>query len=204
VRARDHAVVAAAATALLLGGCSSPAPVPAGLSKHELQEAVQAELDRQWEFTGLDGTEARPPAAPVADPASGESDEGLSNCLVTSGFGSWGYGDDGLTEVNGSPPESGQLLAWYACNAAHPRIDFLSSAQRDYIYDYYTNWLVPCLGLDGKHMQRLPSRAEFHEPSRYTWSPYHELMDPPRTQKDQDRLEALCPATVPGVPGWSR
>jgi hypothetical protein len=198
------ALVVAAATASLLGGGPVPVQAPASLSERDLHVLVQTELDRKWELTGLEGTVARPGAVPNLDRDRAALGLGMMDCMNQSGISAFSFDDDGLLDVDGRAPVASETLAWFTCSARNPRVDYLSGAQKDYIYDYYVEWLLPCLGIHGHTLHSLPSRSAFHETASLLWNPYYSVTDPPESPAAQTELEADCAPTVPGIPGWSR
>lgn len=53
---------------------------------------------------------------------------------------------------------------------------YFSTAQLDYLYDYYQDTLVPCLQLQGLDVGFAPSRSEFASVAGWvSWDPYSEL-----------------------------
>lgn len=174
------------AVALTLTGCTHP--VPPGPSGAELEAYNQRILDRTWINSGLDGIEQRP------DVPRGESldredwDAAYVTCMVDAGFDHVGLGfsiSEGfsLAMPNGASGQSPEeLIAFYRCVAAHPlaRVDnvpIYSEAQLDYVYDYYRDWLVPCLRSEGYVLSQQLSRLQFATQGGQ-WSPYWSLVEP--------------------------
>lgn len=187
--------------------------MPRGLSAAQRTAAVNAEIDRQWQLTGLEGVVARPDRIDPRIVAADSWGSGLSDCLNDSGVTSFGYDDSrGFSSVNddGSTTrlDAAAQLVWYSCFAKYPIVDLLSKAQRNYIYDYYETWLVPCLNSKGYRVVDPPTRAEFLVESNngigsQVWNPIWSI-DSPRTEAGQAVLQRECPMTTPGVEGWSQ
>jgi len=195
---------------LTISGCSATTAAPKGPTKAELNERVRVELDRQWQFTGLDGVVPRPETDLETVVASDGFSPNLQQCMSDAGIESWGTGPEGLdmSMVNSDGAESTpeQEYAFYQCSTRYPNIDPLSDAQLDFVYDYYQRWLIPCLAERGYLVTNTPTRAEFHEyraVNGWLWGPYSSMevsIDGP----DLDALIARCKPTIPGMDGWSK
>ena len=202
-------LVAAIALAAL-SGCTATTALPEPLSDTELDERVTAELDRQWEFTGLDGVVERPqPPVEKVTSIDGFSAE-FSQCMADAGFAAWGVSERGLdmTMVNSdrAPSTPEQQLSFYRCTARFPGVDTLSPAQQDFVYDYYRSWLIPCIELQGYEITAPPTREGFHTSRAdvgWQWAPYGALVDPPGNDVEWSALQRRCAPTVPGLEGWS-
>ena len=198
------------AAAVATTGCTATTAAPKALTEGELDALVRAELDRQWEFTGLDGVVPRP----VVEVEKAGSIDGFQpefgQCMSDAGFSGWGTGPRGLdmSTVNpdGAATTQQQQLDYYGCLARFPGVDRLSTEQLDFVYDYYTGWLVPCLGQQGHAVTDVPSREEFHDSRElmgWRWTPYSALAAPPTNETVYGRLLSICEPTIPGMEGWS-
>lgn len=79
---------------------------------------------------------------------------------------------------------------------------YFSSAQLDYLYDYFQDSLVPCLQLQGLDVGYAPSRAEFATAAGWIqWDPYSELgaaVPPSRSAEIHERCPDYPPAEFLG------
>ena len=208
---RTSRIVALTALVVLtVSGCSATTAPPVGPSDAELNAAVRIELDKQWRYTGLEGVVPRPEAEVELVGSGGAASQGFRDCMSANGFESWGYSSDtGLqmfgSDGNPSAASPEQQLAFYLCNARFPMIDTLTVDQLDFIYDYYQDWLIPCLEVAGYPVGRAPSRESFTtEPAEFgwRWRPYSAIPDVLNPQ-DYAALQSTCRPTIPGIDGWS-
>lgn len=208
---RTSRVVAFVALVVVtMSGCSATTPPPVGPTEAELNATVRAELDRQWQFTGLDGVVPRP----VLEVESIGTENGISvefgECMSAEGFQSWGFSSDSGLQLSGTAssdaePTVEQQLAYYRCNARFPLVDTLTAGQLDFIYDYYQRWLIPCIESAGYPVAAPPTRKNFvtAEPEYgWRWEPYSALGEYPGDAQ-YAALRAECKPTIPGIEGWS-
>ena len=188
---------------LALCGCVAAPTPPGGPSEAELDARVRAMLDHEWANTGLEGVVARPvvEAQSLGEIWVPERFE----CVSEEGLSAWGYNLDGLA-IEGRDPTAEEQLRFYTCAARYPVVEMLSTAQLDYIYDYYARWLIPCLGREGHAVTSPPPRASFVSAGSdegWRWNPYVALKEYPRAEPAITALHAQCPPTLPGIDGWS-
>jgi len=191
--------------ALIVGGFRFERPVPAGPGDAQLEAAVRSELDRQWRLSGLEGIVVRPDyvAAPiVTDRQWGRL---MLECMDRAGVAQWGYDEGSGLFIEGARPTTSDQLAFYWCFAAYPRVDEVSDAQLDFVYDYYQRWLIPCLESRGYNVMNAPSRKAFvdSDPALGDWNPYRALERYPGTFAELEVLAENCERTLPGIAGWS-
>jgi hypothetical protein len=76
----------------------------------------------------------------------------------------------------------------------------LTIEERDYVYDYYRQWLAPCLTLAGYPIHGAPPRSKFIadwlKPG--WWSPYDSI-DPVPGAADLARLKKKCSPLPPAL-----
>lgn len=152
-------VAVAAASVLLVAGCASPAPAPI---TEEQELAFRAQLeDDAWRNSGLPDSDR--PDIPRAEPVSLEVYfEEFSGCLTQR------------TQGEGAP------LANYICQRSYQLstndYGYFSAQQRDGLYDYFQQTVVPCLVTHGYDVGYPPPRdTESSEPGYLQWSPYWTL-----------------------------
>jgi len=202
VTARVLSVVAAASLAMLLAGCSSHEPPPS-YTDAELRAYFDQRVDAAWANSGLDGVVDRPVIEPAElSPDGGQAFAGFANCLAETGVDSWG-----IDERNGGPVFRGSTggalrpemqLVFYRCFAEHPSPQnfsnvILTDEQREYLYDFYQRWTVPCLESNGYPVSYMPTRSEYLEGTQ-DWLPYYlvDLGDNVIESSDIEEMHARC------------
>lgn len=160
-----------------LAGCGAPS-TPTQAQRADVSHYIQARLDDAWRG---DGRLDRPsPVTPRFLLPNGWG-FAMKQCMIDSGFEGFDYDrSGGFTngfERTSSAGEEG--LAWYYCGARFPTYDTvfseLDEQQLDELYAYYTEWLIPCLALEGSAVLRVPSRAQFGDGGLGqpgSWNPY--------------------------------
>ena len=179
---RAAAVLAAAAASLvLLSACATEPPPPTGLTDAQLAALARPILDAQWNAIEphLAGA-ARPSVERVRFVTPSEQVTAVAACLDGLGYadGAMVFSADGFI-IQTTPILDGvryQLDA-YTCQAEYP-VDprvygALSTAQLDYLYDYYRRWTIPCLNANDYPVPVLPTRQEFLETGSPDWTPYY-------------------------------
>jgi len=199
--ARAAALVAAV---LALSGCVAVAPAgPTGLEVAEYNERM---LQNTWINTGITEIFARPDVEQGAALAIDDWFAAVFACLSASGYErysiSYSYGSGAaIGDSSGEVvTDAAAQLALYRCAAANP-VDVLASgellspAQIDYVYDYYQEWVVPCMIAQGYTVRDPPSRQDFHY-GFGQWSPYWSVHDTIGGTEVED-LQLVCGADRP-------
>ena len=215
VNLRAIPLVAVAAIVLSVTGCVSVREVPPPISDADVQAHLQERVDAAWRNTGLEGTVERPEADPASyaeDYRLRLNDQNFHNCMQDAGITQWGTQDrDGgplFTSGSGGVPSPEEQLTFYTCYAASPT-DFVwvqfSEAELDYLYDYYQEWVVPCLLSEGYAIALAPTRDQFTPES--LWLPYYWVTDTPTgsfelglSQEELLAMMDLCGAPFGGLP----
>ena len=206
MRASQCLGAAAIAVALSASGCAAVAPAPAGPSEDDLAAYNEQTLLAIWLNTGLAETVERP-VVTSADPLStADWFDFVMTCLTDRGHSqiglSWSLGEGAVLQTSsGAVLNDDQAqLDFYECAAQHP-LDpaadhtLLSSAELDYIYDYYVVQLVPCIVLNGYSLDRVVSREQFI--GLYgQWNPYYAIHQPINLREFND-LRTECGAERP-------
>ena len=194
---RMAAVVAAA---LLLSGCVTSSPEPAGLSESERIDFAQQEQDLQWLIADLPGER---PAVAVTFVASADYGSVLNECLSDLGLGQIMVFAGGVLTLPQTPLTPEERLSLYQCSAkyivAPDEAGYLSTAERERVYDYYRDWLVPCIEAHGQSVSNAVSKSAFAATPGYVdWNPYYPLelqLDPALLSE----LQSRCPFVPPGT-----
>lgn len=191
VSARATVVLAAAFLSLTaLAGCSSvpadpvseapaplatsipmpdigPSPAPSELTDEEIESSRLADQDKAWQDRVL----SRFPEAVRIDVAfagylnNDEVIEKLIECYESAGvpidIGKDAHGNVGGVEALSTTTE--QAVAEFICrqeNRSQPRAP-INTPQLGWMYDYLTEFYVPCLAANGIDNPEPPSRADF-------------------------------------------
>ena len=171
---------------LLLTGCVTEREMPPPIGDAELQSYLEDRLDAAWLNTRLDGTVERPDSGTATlvdryrDPATVQRQ---ADCVSGLGDTDWiiAEGNTGPTflAADGSRVDLSLQLGWYRCLAAYPTspasVVTLSAAQLAYLYDYYQEWVIPCLTLEGYSVLFVPSRVDYIASGGIGWIPYYAL-----------------------------
>lgn len=156
-------IVLFTAALVTLAGCSA-VPLPPEPSAADSAELFRLQVDTVWRDTGLDDS-LRPEVAQGEPLDMGEIGLVFARCMMDRDWAA--YFADGSSARYRSLVEAtsdGERLDWYACFAAHPMSTsgtLGSIAQYDFVYDYYRDFLVPCLTGRGYTVTHSPSRGEF-------------------------------------------
>lgn len=182
------------AAGLALAGCASPpADDPADVSLH-----LQQRLDKAFNprLGGID----RPAAEPVRFALPNGWGNLMRGCMKDSGFTQFEYDRFyGFTNEGKQQTYAGdQGLAWYHCTQLYPSYDTVyvefSDGDLDVLYDYYIEYLVPCLGAIGAEVSEVQSRAAFADGGEGQpgwWNPFLAVRTPASTA-NVDLLFAKC------------
>ena len=174
-------MVLAVGIALVATGCVSARVVPPGPTPGELTISVSARLDQAWFNTGLDGLVERPEVELVEAVDDEDGFFQLAECLGKHGYAGFGMSDgpEGvqLQPISGDLPTEQMQLDFYTCFAGAPTLQqntqpVLSSAQLQYLYDYYQESVIPCLEVAGIHIETVPTREVYLSNPYGTWTPY--------------------------------
>lgn len=194
--------LALAAGLLVLGlaGCSSPTPVPPGLSDAEASAVAFQQQADVWASGDRNGV-VFPSIAPVQLVTTSTWTSRQVTCLIAAGLQarevSGGYVIDGygsLSPVDGATAQA-VCLAQYPVD---PRTTgYLSDLQGLYMYDYFTQRLAPCLRLYGFDSGIAPDRMAYVGQLRagIIWTPYNNVNGEPetRTAGEWAIINAHCP-----------
>jgi hypothetical protein len=184
--------VAVAVAALLLAGCTvAPVEEPlTGLNLHEEQLYAQS-FALQW--SGIEVPDA--PTVPVVAyvPSAGWGTV-VAGCMNAAGYADYAATRSGLTYP--SRGDDAETLALYTCIGRYPvQADFSAYAnkqQLEFLYDYFRDWLVPCLAAEGYPVPgTAPTREVFTEFTvQPRWNPYNALLTQPTAG-----VRERCPAS---------
>lgn len=187
---------------LLLSSCVSTTSVPSGA---ELDEVRAAQLDAQWANLDLPD-ERRPVDTGFEVVAIEDWAHQVASCMKSAGYTN--FEDRGGTlQIGKSDPISepvSESIDFFECRSAYQRDLTLGTAltrdQRDFLYDYYQQSLVPCLELAGVRVDDAPTREWFAQTGEgMGWNPYY-AMDTFSFGEvvADDELLATCPSFPKG------
>ena len=186
----------AVAAALLLSGCAMTSPVPQGVTPEEREEFYETMQNQNWQILSVPDQEQ-----PVVEPiivSSEELGEYFYNCLTDAGITAT-LSDDG--GVSFTADDADERVSQYICSVSYlpepSSWGYLSRDELDAVYDYYQDWLVPCLASHGYTMPLVESRADLTENSGFLdWNPYDQL-GARITDDAATALQAECPYFPP-------
>lgn len=185
-------VIAIAAAALLLAGCSA-APVAEPLSGLSDEEELSYAQSYALQWSGIEVPDA-PAVEVVAYIPSAGWGTAVSGCMNAAGYADYSATRTGMTYP--SREDDAETLALYTCIARYPvQSDFsayANKAQLEFLYDYFRDSLIPCLAAEGYLVPgAAPTREQFTaftvEPR---WNPYNALPTAPPSA-----VREACPAS---------
>jgi hypothetical protein len=146
------AVVLAAASLVLLVGCATSAePVPRGLSAAQRLNATKAELALRWaQVTDGEPSFTEPHLRIVRYTTYRDTNPTVAACLRTSGYPKARATAEGVIDPLLTSPEAFPFsVAKFRCESKYPEepleLGYMTSAQAQYLYDYWDQQSVPCL-----------------------------------------------------------
>jgi hypothetical protein len=169
---------------LALSGCATE--LPAAADAGDVTAFLRRQLDVEWKDTGLDDAQ-RPDVSRVRFISNSEFTAVMSECTIET--------TPGYRQVLSNAKTIARLV-YYVCEARYP-VDpgeyvVLSTAQIDYIYDYYRRWTIPCIRAHGYDPGGIPDRKQFRL-FNGLWNPvYHDGANIDLSQESYKRLAAQC------------
>jgi len=199
---RCFTVAAGAGVLVILTGCvpTTSAP-PVGDRSGELAHIREVQLDAQWSNLGFAEAD-RPPDTGFEVVAIEDWARRVAGCMTAAGYENF-RAVGGTLQIGKSDPVSeprAEAIDFFECRAAFQRdlgMDAsLTVAQRDYLYDYYQETLVPCLELAGVRIDNAPTREQFAATGAGVgWNPYYALDTSSFGEVSVDgELLAQCPS----------
>ena len=192
-------LAAVVAAVLLLSGCVQSSPAPAGLTHDDRVDFALQEQDMQWLLAELPGQR------PIVSPTFvGTEEYGrlLNECLTDLGLGQIVVFAGGVLGLPQTPLTPDQRLSLYLCSAKYiiwpSELGYLSREELERVYDYYRDWLVPCIEAHGLPVPLSVSKSAFAATPGYVdWNPYYPLEQQldPAVLSD---VQADCPIE-PGI-----
>jgi hypothetical protein len=154
----------------LLAGCSSSNSIPASITASQRKAATEADLALRWEQVSPGNPAFLRPTVPIIRYVN-YLDEGpvLEQCMHEAGYRhvAWTLGG-GIVDTDVKPVDRFPVeVAIYVCEAQYPsdplELGYLSDAQEQYLYGYWSNETVPCLRAHGAIAPDLPPIGQFGE-----------------------------------------
>jgi hypothetical protein len=155
---------------VLLVGCSSDNPIPASITAAQRKAATQADLDLRWDQVSPGDPNYLRPTVPIIKYVN-YLDEGpvLAKCMHDAGYPhvAWSL-NGGIVDTDVKPVDRFPVeVAIYVCEAQYPadplELGYLSDAQEEYLYGYWSDETVPCLRAHGAIVPDLPPVGQFGE-----------------------------------------
>lgn len=198
------AAVALAVVLPLATGCTAPV-TPAPLTQRQLDAITAADNDSRWAFFFGDRPDVqRPDVHRLAYVPSHKAEAYYKSCLRAANVDpDLVYG---FAAYDSGPVATRAYLEYYTCVAEFPvnplEIGYLSRAQLDFMYDYYTDRLAPCLRLLGYQVTAPPPREEFVATALpgQAWDPYARVHPIPG-KFSWAAIDARCPPLPAGTYG---
>ena len=211
-RRRLLTCLAAALTLLLvLSGCAGdPHPVP--LTRAQRVALYEQYSERNWDqLAQLSPSTPRPDLRVQTVSTGNQWALDMAACLREQGITQFLVTADGSVNLTQSPGFSSGItgLPQIVCTARHPNTRylayFLSDSQLSVLYDYYVEFLEPCLLMHaGGRLGHVPTRAQFID--SYTtaeWSPYFDRrIDSAEIDKNGRQVPTPLARACPPSPSW--
>jgi hypothetical protein len=190
----------------VLSGCASSPSAPPLPTSHEVVIFALENLNGRWDTDALrsDGQSSNDGDIRIAKASM--LDVAFAQCVSDAGYAEYSIDRFGTLSIPGPSAAESQLERGvrHYCDFAHqfsePGTALLSSREREYLYEYYRKWLVPCLALAGYRVSDQPTRSAFISNwlTPGWWSPYDALL-PVLTTSNSAVLHAQCPALPPAM-----
>lgn len=194
-----------AAYAMLLTACTAPAePMrPESLDFDEQLAVFEQSLDAQWKsVTDRYPSAVRPDTTLVRAIDSTDWADVTAACLTGEGITATSDGGQLTIQTQSTRQNNDLAIAEFACRARYPdktMLGFiLSEDERNALFGYYTQFLLPCLRSAGQETPPVPQRDDFVAESFYGpfWHPYNLIW--------QDVYEPELEIRCPPEPEWAR
>ncbi len=179
---------------------------PAPPTEEEITAYNQSVLDATMNVAGLDGMVTRETTSKNLPESDDDWARGMSACLSRAGYADVRIATYGKSYLiaggeSADPSNPDEQIALYVCLADHPANPvadgrLYSAAQRQYLWNYFRDWQLPCLRLHGYRVSEVPSRDQFlARTTGRLWTPY-DGADSSRIADDTDggqkRFETFC------------
>lgn len=190
---------ALAASVLLLAGCASAPAMPEPLSPAVIKGQM-ADTAQQW-WQAMFPSVPQPAVDPVEYLPRDEAMPKIVGCLKSAGIEGLLFGPDESWIYLGNDPDVVDEVnrTYYVCAQQYPlSFDdeiFLSAEQREWIYHYERERLVPCLQLLGYSLAN--RTGEYLPGTDDSWTPYYEMYPTP-AGSDWERIDLRCPPSPVG------
>jgi hypothetical protein len=164
----------------LLAGCAAAShEPPPGPTSYEIEAFTADVLDVEWADASRGQGLERPVVERERFIRFEEWGDVRAACMVESGYNYTYMDERGLQGLIAGADPAEHAIAWYTCGARLPidpiDLGLLSTAQVEYVYDYFQRWLMPCLERNGYIVGELPERSFFLQSKRILWNPYSSI-----------------------------
>jgi hypothetical protein len=195
------AVAAAAASLLLLSGCTPAPELPEPITLAEAKARVD-EQNRQW-WDSMFPDEPMPVVEPVEYLDVNDPGTKAIDCMRDSDIAGLVFGADASWSiVDGDAGTMEEVSrAQFVCALKYPydlsdpaAMGMLSKAELAWIWTYNQKRLVPCLQSLG---YTVINRTSDYTENSY-WIPYYEMAPIPRSNEEWARIDLRCPPSPVG------
>jgi hypothetical protein len=178
-----------------------PSPQPVPLTDAQAEQARLAARDTAWQNVLAQYPDAVRPDVPFDGYlAAGDEMTVMSACYRQNGVPvSYGYPigakkGDPPTSVGGEASTEQQAIGMYICGVEHPGRPNppLTPEQLSWMYDYFTEFLVPCYEANGIDVPQAPSKQDF-----VTKWPHQDWFPSAGMTNDPDKDAAIDKACPP-------
>lgn len=201
------AMLAVAASVLLLAGCATAPPMPAPMTQAEAEELVDASNLMRWNqmFPG----ELMPQIEPVKTLEAGASWTEITDCLRATNIEGVTFNSDGSSNRTvASTPEREHAVnvAQFVCQLKYPvdlsdpaKLGFFTDDELKWIWNYNRTRLIPCLQQLGFS---IPSSFldEYVDGSSAYSVPYFDMTPVPASEEEWARIDLRCPPSPIAMP----
>jgi hypothetical protein len=191
-------MIALAASVAVLSGCASAPHLPPGPTPAQVKATV-AEYNEAW-WRSIAPDEPMPVVDPVEYLAPDDDGHQITDCIVKAqlpGIMSEEYTYFGITTpaaVRGYEKVQFVCSMMYPPDLSHPEeLGILSPEQLDYLYEYFTTRLAPCMELLGYQVTGTPTHDEFVNRDFLAWAPYYAMTPQPHSTIEWRRFDLRCP-----------
>ena len=179
----------------LMAGCAAEPELPAGLTDAEVQEIVDAQ-NAQW-WSDMFPDEPQPVVEPIEYTSPSSEGTQVTDCILAAEIEGVRESQGGLAftsvdeEVNDAFSRQQFICSLqYPYDISQPEdFGYFSDEQVEYLHNYNTRRVLPCLRLLGYFVMDAPAASS----EGYYWTPYHSMSPQPTSASEWERIDQRCP-----------